>query len=156
MFSQTPLEQMPLVREHSSISTRHKSIWFICKSKWNTSQFYLCTSVYWEPIRDRVGIRTGNYLECWCIYHRGTIQVCVDTRQYLNEKFCFFYHFYHFTNHNKTWLNLPMQICIIMVLSKPSSQSQVKLPLVFWHVPLPQTPLIMLHSSISKWTSKTE
>lgn len=26
---------------------------------------------------------------------------------------------------------LPMQICIIIVLSKPSSQSQVKLPLVF-------------------------
>ena len=42
-----------------------------------------------------------------------------------------------------------MQICIIIVLSKPSSQSQVKLPLVFWQVPLPQTPLIMLHSSMS-------
>lgn len=43
-----------------------------------------------------------------------------------------------------------MQICIIIVLSNPSSQSQVKLPLVFWQVPFPQTPLMMLHSSISK------
>lgn len=44
---------------------------------------------------------------------------------------------------------LPMQTCIIMVLSKPSSQSQAKLPLVFWHVPLPHTPRMILHSSIS-------
>jgi hypothetical protein len=44
---------------------------------------------------------------------------------------------------------LPMHTCIIIVLSYPSLQSQIKLPGVFRHVPSPHTPCMMLHSSIS-------
>ena len=45
---------------------------------------------------------------------------------------------------------LPMHTCIIMVLSYPSLQSQIKFPGVFRHVPSPHTPCMMLHSSISE------
>lgn len=46
--------------------------------------------------------------------------------------------------------DLPIQTCITIVDSKPSSQSQAKLPGTFLQVPFPQTEPMIEHSLMSK------
>lgn len=113
------------------------------------------TASSWTLIYILTGLFIGSkFMSCWTNTFKGAVCVYTSTSSTKSWSFFAFVDVWKNTQYyvqllTKSVHYLPIQTCIILLVLYPSLQSQTKSPGIFLQSPFPQTPCIIVHSSIS-------